>query len=42
VKYLLDSNACIGYLNGRAIGVLRRLQMLSSEASDYPQIPTYC
>ena len=31
MKYLLDSNACIGYLNGRAIGVLRRLKMLSSK-----------
>ncbi|MEP6519866.1 type II toxin-antitoxin system tRNA(fMet)-specific endonuclease VapC [Microcoleus vaginatus] len=30
--YLLDSNTCIGYLNGRAIGVLRRLQALPSEA----------
>ncbi|WP_445176467.1 type II toxin-antitoxin system tRNA(fMet)-specific endonuclease VapC [Microcoleus sp.] len=29
--YLLDSNTCIGYLNGRAIGVLQRLQALPSE-----------
>lgn len=29
--YLLDSNTCIGYLNGRAIGVLRRLQALPSD-----------
>ena len=26
--YLLDSNTCIGYLNGRAIGVLQKLQAL--------------
>ena len=29
--YLLDSNTCIGYLNGREIGVLRRLQALPSD-----------
>lgn len=23
--YLLDTNACIGYLNGKAVGILRRL-----------------
>lgn len=28
MKYLLDSNACIGYLNGRATGVLNRLHAL--------------
>jgi tRNA(fMet)-specific endonuclease VapC len=28
VKYLLDSNACIGYLNGRATGILKRLYVL--------------
>ncbi len=27
--YLLDSNACIGYLNGRAVGVLRHLHAMS-------------
>lgn len=26
MKYLLDTNVCIGYLNGRATGVLIRLQ----------------
>ena len=29
--YLLDTNSCIGYLNGRSIGVLRRLQALPSQ-----------
>lgn len=29
--YLLDTNTCIGYLNGRSIGVLRRLQALFSQ-----------
>ncbi|TAG95810.1 MAG: type II toxin-antitoxin system VapC family toxin [Oscillatoriales cyanobacterium] len=29
--YLLDTNTCIGYLNGRSIGVLRRLQALPSQ-----------
>jgi tRNA(fMet)-specific endonuclease VapC len=29
--YLLDSNACIGYLNGRAVGVLQRLQAISAQ-----------
>ena len=28
MKYLLDTNACIGYLNGRAIGVRQRLEAL--------------
>ena len=28
MKYLLDSNACIGYLNGRATGILNRLHVL--------------
>ena len=31
MKYLLDSNACIGYLNGRATGVLHRLQALPAQ-----------
>jgi tRNA(fMet)-specific endonuclease VapC len=31
VIYLLDSNTCIGYLNGRALGVLQRLQALPSD-----------
>ncbi|HSH01004.1 MAG TPA: type II toxin-antitoxin system VapC family toxin [Anaerolineae bacterium] len=26
MKYLLDTNACIGYLTGRAVNVLKRLQ----------------
>jgi len=26
MKYLLDTNACIGYLNGRAVGVRQRLE----------------
>jgi tRNA(fMet)-specific endonuclease VapC len=26
MMYLLDTNSCIGYLNGRAVGVLQRLQ----------------
>jgi len=29
--YLLDTNVCIGYLNGRAVGVLQRLQTLHPE-----------
>ncbi|MEG4345698.1 type II toxin-antitoxin system VapC family toxin [Microcoleus sp. A003_D6] len=29
--YLLDTNTCIGYLNGRSVGVLRRLQALFSQ-----------
>ena len=29
--YLLDSNTCIGYLNGTAMGVLRQLQALPLE-----------
>lgn len=29
--YLLDTNSCIGYLNGSSIGVLRRLQALHSQ-----------
>ncbi|MEG4043765.1 type II toxin-antitoxin system tRNA(fMet)-specific endonuclease VapC [Microcoleus sp. Pol17_C1] len=29
--YLLDTNTCIGYLNGRSIGVLQRLQALPSQ-----------
>lgn len=28
MMYLLDTNSCIGYLSGRAIGVLQRLQSL--------------
>jgi tRNA(fMet)-specific endonuclease VapC len=28
MKYLLDTNACIGYLNGRAIGVRQRLESM--------------
>jgi tRNA(fMet)-specific endonuclease VapC len=28
VKYLLDTNTCIGYLNGRAINVILRLRTL--------------
>jgi tRNA(fMet)-specific endonuclease VapC len=28
MKYLLDTNTCIAYLNGRAVGVRRRLQGL--------------
>jgi len=28
MKYLLDTNACIGYLNGRAVGVRQRLEAL--------------
>ena len=28
MKYLLDTNACIGYLNGRAVGVRQRLETL--------------
>lgn len=28
--YLLDTNVCIGYLNGVAVGVLRRMRMLSA------------
>jgi tRNA(fMet)-specific endonuclease VapC len=31
VIYLLDTNTCIGYLNGRSIGILRRLQALPSQ-----------
>jgi tRNA(fMet)-specific endonuclease VapC len=31
VIYLLDTNSCIGYLNGRSIGVLPRLQALPSQ-----------
>jgi tRNA(fMet)-specific endonuclease VapC len=31
VIYLLDTNSCIGYLNGRSVGVLRRLQALPSQ-----------
>ncbi len=31
MKFLLDTNACIGYLNGRAIGVRQRLEMLSPD-----------
>jgi tRNA(fMet)-specific endonuclease VapC len=29
MKYLLDTNACIGYLNGRAIGIRQRLESMS-------------
>ena len=29
--YLLDTNACIGYLNGTAVGVLQQLQTLSPQ-----------
>jgi len=28
MMYLLDTNACIGYLNGRAMGVVQRLKAL--------------
>jgi tRNA(fMet)-specific endonuclease VapC len=28
VIYLLDTNTCVGYLNGTADGVLRRLQTI--------------
>jgi tRNA(fMet)-specific endonuclease VapC len=28
MKYLLDTNACIGYLNGRAVGVRQRLESM--------------
>ena len=28
MRYLLDTNTCIAYLNGRAVGVRRRLQGL--------------
>ena len=28
MRYLLDTNTCIAYLNGRAVGVRRRLQAL--------------
>jgi tRNA(fMet)-specific endonuclease VapC len=31
VIYLLDTNTCIGYLNGTAVGVLRQLQTLSPQ-----------
>lgn len=31
MMYLLDTNSCIGYLNGRARGVLQRLQSLPSQ-----------
>ncbi|OGG43280.1 MAG: hypothetical protein A3F84_12925 [Candidatus Handelsmanbacteria bacterium RIFCSPLOWO2_12_FULL_64_10] len=31
MTYLLDTNTCIGYLNGRSVGVLQRLQTLSSQ-----------
>jgi tRNA(fMet)-specific endonuclease VapC len=31
MRYLLDTNACIGYLNGRSVGVLQRLQTLHPE-----------
>jgi predicted nucleic acid-binding protein len=30
MKYLLDTNACIGYLNGRAVDVRQRLESLPS------------
>jgi tRNA(fMet)-specific endonuclease VapC len=29
VKFLLDTNACIGFLSGRAPGALERLKALS-------------
>ena len=29
MKYLLDTNVCIGYLTGRAPGVLKRLKALA-------------
>jgi tRNA(fMet)-specific endonuclease VapC len=29
MRYLLDTNACIGYLNGRAPGVRQRLESMS-------------
>jgi tRNA(fMet)-specific endonuclease VapC len=28
MRYLLDTNTCIAYLNGRAVGIRRRLQSL--------------
>ena len=31
MTYLPDSNACIGYLNGRAVGILQRLQAISAQ-----------
>jgi tRNA(fMet)-specific endonuclease VapC len=31
VIYLLDTNTCIGYLNGTAVGVLQQLQTLSPQ-----------
>ena len=31
MTYLLDTNACIGYLNGRSVGILQRLQNLSPQ-----------
>ena len=30
MRYVLDTNTCIAYLNGRAVGVRRRLQGLSA------------
>ena len=29
MRYLLDTNACIGFLTGRAPGILKQLQNLS-------------
>jgi hypothetical protein len=29
MKYMLDTNVCIGYLNGRATGVRARLESMS-------------
>ena len=29
--YLLDTNTCIGYLNGTAVGILQQLQTLSPQ-----------
>jgi len=31
VIYLLDTNTCIGYLNGTAVGILQQLQTLSPQ-----------
>lgn len=32
MNYLLDTNACIGYLNGRALGVMRKLRSIPPSA----------
>ena len=31
MMYLLDTNVCIGYLNGRAVGVMQRLETMRSQ-----------